>query len=63
MVAILPNIAMNESLLRLVLVSLSNTIFFIVVVYLIGFSKNEIHKIRGFVKHIVNKKSKNKFES
>ena len=58
-VAILPYITMQESLIRLILVSLVNTIIFILFVYIIGFSKNEKQKINELIKIMYNKVRKN----
>lgn len=58
--AFVPYITMQESMLRLILVCLTNAIFFIVIVYLVGFSKNEKNKIKELVKIMLNKVSINK---
>ena len=58
---LIPFITMQESLLRLVLGGLCNTIIFFVVVYLIGFSNNERYKIRELIILMYNKVPINKF--
>lgn len=60
-VTFLLSTTIKENLLRLVLVSLSNVLTFIVTVYLIGFSKIEKNNIKELVKPIFHKIVKNKF--